>query len=268
MNVTILGSGSNGNALVFDFGGANILVDCGFGTRTLAHRLKLAKIAPESIEALVITHEHSDHCSGAAAASRKWRWPVYATAGTLAGTRSLRGSRMQVIDPNGSLSLTHATLSFCRTPHDAAQSVALVATSKASGARVGVAYDLGHVPSSLPSRFHELDVLILESNYDDVMLRNGPYPPFLQARIAGRLGHLNNRHAGEMARACVHRGLRHLVLAHLSEHNNTPALALKCAAAALARTSFRGRITAASQTEILTIPIEAPRGANQFALGL
>ncbi|HEU5049559.1 MAG TPA: hypothetical protein VFU00_04485, partial [Gemmatimonadales bacterium] len=139
------------------------------------------------------------------------------------------------------------SLETVRTPHDAAESVAIVATARATGARAGIATDLGHVDPRVAERLVGLDLLVLESNHDEEMLRNGPYPYPVRKRIAGPRGHLSNVAAGELARRCAHGELRHLVLAHLSENCNEPALAVRAMRDALGTSRFRGALHAAPQ---------------------
>ena len=266
MRIHVLGSGSRGNAIVLESGGERLLVDAGFSPRALGRRLQAADVAPESIGALVVTHEHSDHIGGAAAAARRWGWPVHATQGTL---RALDGEAGLA---TFTLPREHAagefTVRAVRTPHDATEPVALVVTMRSSGARVGIAYDLGHVTSRFAAHFAELDVLLIESNHDADMLRTGPYPWVVKQRIAGPNGHLSNADAGALLRTCAHRGLRHVVLCHLSQHNNRPELAIGAAQDALRGTAFRGRVDAASQgTPMSVAPGRTARPA-QLSLSL
>ena len=266
MNVTVLGSGSRGNAVVLESDGLRVLVDAGFNARTLAARLATVSIAPESIDALVLTHEHSDHIVGACTAARKWGWKVYATAGTIAATPGLHLLRPIVIDTNVTLSLDTMRMRCVRTPHDAAESIALVVDAPSSGARIGIAYDLGHAPTDIAHAMRDLDALILETNYDDEMLRAGPYPVVVQNRIAGASGHLSNAAAAQFARSVAHRGLRHVLLAHLSQQNNTPALARSAVQAALSASTFRGSLTIAGQDAVTQFCVQRERRVQQLSL--
>lgn len=248
MKLWVLGSGSRGNALLLEAGGARILVDCGFAPRTLAQRLRAVGVEPASIAACVLTHEHGDHVGGAAAASRRWGFTLHATAGTAAGCATLADDvACRRFVPGDVLDLPGFAIATYASPHDAREPVVLVATAHGSGVRAGIAYDLGHVPTTLPERFGHLDLLVVESNHDEGMLRAGPYPASVRARIAGPAGHLSNRAGAEFARRCVNRNLAHVVLAHLSERCNAPDVAMDGARAALARTAFRGVVHAAPQ---------------------
>ena len=246
----MLGSGSSGNAILVECDESRILIDCGFGTRTLVGRLKTIGVAPESIDACLITHEHSDHVKGATAAARRWGWSLYATPGT-ARASELAGATVQRFSPGESIDFPRISVQSTGTPHDATESVGFVVTSRSSGARAGLFYDIGHVSAAIAGACTGLDILVLESNHDEAMLRTGPYPRWLQARIASRTGHLSNHDAGVFAREAVSRAMRHLVLAHLSENCNTPRVALAAMGQAIARTAFRGTVTAAKQDSVV-----------------
>lgn len=265
MRVCTLASGSKANATLIESGATRLLVDCGLGPRILARRLAEAGVTPESIQAVVITHEHIDHIKGLAQAVAKWRWPVVSTAGTLAGIADLPADRLLATAYGAPRAIGECTVELVAVPHDAAEPAAVVITAQRTGARVGVATDLGHVPDGLGAAFERLDALVFESNHDEVMLRNGPYPPFLQARIASSTGHLSNRQSGELLQRAAHRGLRHVLLAHLSQQNNAPDVAHAAARDALRRTAFKGTLACASQ-DGLTWPGTA--GAGQIELGL
>src|SRR6185437_4792944 len=162
MRAWALGTGSSGNALVLEAGDGRIVIDAGFAPREMARRLRAVDIAPESIEALIITHEHHDHARGAASCATKWRWHTYASAGTW---RSLRCPRTGTSFVSGAtLELRTMSVRTTRIAHDAAEPVALVATARDSGERLGVAYDVGHATRSLVDALSGLDALVLESN--------------------------------------------------------------------------------------------------------
>jgi phosphoribosyl 1,2-cyclic phosphodiesterase len=254
MRVTILASGSKGNSLIIDTGTTRIAVDAGFGSRILAKRLRASGIAPESISACVVTHEHLDHAKGALAARKRWRWTVAATAQTLdaIGVREPASLIVPVIcrEP---VTFGDARVTLFSISHDAVAPAAVLVEDMRSGSRVGIAYDLGIVPDSLVQAFSDLDVLVLEANHDIGMLRAGPYPLHLQERIAGPRGHLSNLQAASFAERVAHKGMCALVLAHLSEQNNTPHAARETVGRRLKRTTFRGKFGAASQNSPSTV---------------
>lgn len=246
MKLWSLGSGSKGNALLLECGDSRILIDAGFPARTLAQRLNAIGVAPGSISDCIITHEHGDHCRGAAVARRKWGWTLHATAGTARGCPELTPAEMHVFAPGDTLTLGRFDLQAIASPHDASEPVVLVATSR-EGVRTGIAYDLGHVPERISSQLGSLDLLVLESNHDEQMLRSGPYPPSVRARIASRTGHLSNRAAADCATGLVGRELAQVLLAHLSEKCNDHGTAIMGMRTALRRTSYRGQVDALPQ---------------------
>lgn len=289
MRVHILGSGSEGNAIVLESDRQRILVDAGFGVRELARRLNSVDIAPESISALVVTHEHVDHVRGAGAAARRWNWPVYATAGTLRAKGKAQSAKSEnalpvsvsiesrvanqnvkkkrivkhVVDTATEVQLDDFSIRFVKAPHDAREPISLIATVRSTGERVGIAYDIGHLTERFIHNFSECEMLLLESNHDAQLLRTGPYPWSVKQRVAGPNGHLSNAECALMAKECTHRGLRHLVLCHLSQTNNRPEIALRSMRSALRGTGFRGALQAAPQHSTMTLG-----GAAQMELAL
>lgn len=263
MRLWMLGSGSRGNAVLVECGSTRLLVDAGFPARVLQTRLREVGVAPESIAHCVVTHEHTDHVRGAAAAAAKWGWRLHASRGTLRACPDVVNAGATAFAAGDVLALDGLAVQTVATPHDANESVAVVVTSQATGTRVGVCYDLGHAPDAVRAALRDLDVLVLEANHDEQMLRAGPYPPSVSDRIGGRRGHLSNAAAGAIARAAVTRSLKHVVLAHLSENCNTPETALGAVAGEMARARYRGGLCAASQDGTLG-PID-PRGTGPAA---
>lgn len=271
MKIWVLGSGSRGNAVLLECGDTRVLVDAGFNAATLAERLEAIGVAPESIHGVVITHEHCDHARGAPAGARKWGWSLFATEGTVASHPGLAGADVRTFQSGATVTIGRLELRSVVVSHDAAEPVAVVATSTHSGVRAGIAYDLGHVTHAVQRAFRDLDVLVLEANHDEGMLRAGPYPPSVRARIAGPYGHLGNDAAAKMAQESAHPSLNHLVLAHLSESCNLARTAMTTVATALGRTSFRGTMHVAPQDQIVgpfTARIERTRSGRQLALAL
>lgn len=269
MRIWSLGSGSKGNALLLESGDSRVLIDAGFPARTLAQRLQAIGVAPGSISDCVITHEHGDHCRGAAVAATRWGWRLHATAGTAMGCPGLPVEQLAIFAPGDALALGRFSVHTIASPHDASEPVVLVATSR-DGVRAGIAYDMGHAPERITRELRELDILVLESNHDEGMLRSGPYPPSVQARIAGRTGHLSNRAAADCATSCVGPNLAQLVLAHLSEKCNDHGVAITSMRSALRRTSFRGQVGALPQHAVagpfLPRGSRVPVGSQQLSL--
>jgi len=246
----MLGSGSGGNAVLIECDGSRILIDCGFGTRTLAGRLKAISVAPQSIDACIVTHDHDDHVKGAKGAAKRWGWELFATHGT-ARAAGLNGAKVHRFAAGMTIEFPRITVSSTPTLHDAHESVGFVVTSHSTGARAGLFYDLGRATRAMAKACESLDILVLESNHDDEMLRNGPYPRWLQTRIASPIGHLNNKDSGAFARQAVTKECNHLVLAHLSETNNTARIAMACMRSALAGSRFKGTLTPAKQDAVV-----------------
>jgi len=234
----VLGSGSSGNATLVEAGARRILIDAGLGQRELQERLESAGVDPTSLDAIYLSHEHGDHSKGAASFSRKWGVRIRGTRGTYAalglGAEEIAGYDVLVAgSPSraGVLSILPVAV-----PHDAAEPIAFVVSC--NGHRFGHATDLGHIGKGLVDAFRECDAVLVESNYDPAMLRNGPYPWSLKDRITGGRGHLSN---GDVARYLAN-GLgvacREVVLAHVSQNNNHPEVVRMSADQALSR---RGR---------------------------
>lgn len=269
MKIDILGSGSRGNALVIDSedDAGTLLVDCGFGPRVLAGRMKQAGIRPQDVSTVIVTHEHQDHVGGLRQAVRRWKWDVSATEGT-ARANGFLPALTHRLTSGRRLRLAGLSIETLRTPHDAAESVGLIITHERSGTRLGVVYDLGHWTPSMAERLRGLDALILEANHDEEMLQAGSYPDFLKKRVGGANGHLCNADAAALARTVMHRGLRTIVLAHLSEQNNLPDLALATVRQSLRGTGFRGALHAAHQDRALHFELGPGQRTRQLAFDL
>lgn len=268
MRMWLLGSGSRGNAVVLESGGSRVVVDAGFTPGILTARMQSVGIAPESVEGIVVTHEHTDHVRGVRLLCERYGWTAHATTGTITACRDLDICNAVPFRTGDGLSIGDIDFLSVRSSHDAADPVVLVATSRSSGARTGIAYDLGFATQSVTDAMRDLDMLVLEANHDELMLHSGPYPASVRARIAGRSGHLSNGCAAQFAREVAHRGLRQIVLAHLSEKCNTPRAALTDVGTAVSRTRFTGRLSAAQQDRVVGPFEPAARRAAALQLAL
>ncbi len=268
MRLTVLGSGSRGNAVLLESGAGAVLVDAGFSLRDLSRRLVATGADPARLAGIVLTHEHGDHARGAPRAAAAWRVPLLASAGTLAAleTRLKPGTATRPLAAGRAHRCGAFTVRAYPTAHDAADAVMVVVEDE-EGRRVAVAYDVGTPTAALRHACRDLDALVLETNHDEVLLRSSTYPPAVRARIAGHGGHLSNREAGLLVAEVAHAGLGLVVLAHLSDRCNTPDLARESVAAALRGTAFRGRIVVAEQ-DAPTAALEVGAGLEQLALPL
>lgn len=272
MKLWVLGSGSSGNAILVEAAGSRILVDAGFAPRVLKKRLTTAGVAPESIEAVVVTHEHTDHAKGVGAAAKKWGWTIVSTAGTRMMCPDWSDQKMILTPRRSCVEIGDFRLETFPVAHDASEPIGVIVTCVSDGARAGIIYDLGHVSESVLRVMDHLDLLVLEANHDEGMLRTGPYPMSVQMRIGGKFGHLSNRIAAQTASRCIHAGLNNIVLAHLSETCNDPRTALRTVGDSLRKARFKGRLTAAAQDRVVGPFIagnSAPVAATvQLGLGL
>ena len=235
VRVVPLGSGSSGNATLIEFGTRRFLVDAGLSARELALRLAAVGIDPRALAAIVLSHEHHDHARGVERFAAKHRVPVFTTPETLAAL-NLAPHHLGAwhgFDPGRPFDAFGVRVDPFAVPHDAANPVGFV--FEAEGVRIGVATDLGHATTLVMQRLRGCHVLLVESNHDDGMLVRGPYPWALKQRIGGRLGHLSNEEAAALLAAVVDDDCQAVILAHLSEKNNTSVLARRTAAGALAR---------------------------------
>lgn len=231
-----LGSGSTGNATVVEAReGASVsrlLIDCGLGVRQLEARLGEAGLCASDIDAIFITHEHSDHIGCARQWSARHGIPLWMSHGTHVALGSTdAGGWVRIAQDGTAIELAAMRIMPFTVPHDAREPLQLSCTDGAR--RLGVLTDLGHATSHVLEQLAGCDALMLECNHDLDLLESGAYPWFLKRRVAGDHGHLSNASAAEIAAQVNHAGLRHVVAAHLSQQNNRPELATAALSAAL-----------------------------------
>lgn len=233
-------SGSKGNSYFIGSGGEGVLIDAGKSCRQIEAALAANDVSPQQIKALFITHEHTDHCAAVRVLAKKYQWDVYASAGTL---RALEMSGK--LDPHTNarvieteIALGDMLISRVNTPHDAAESCCYRVVTP-DGKAALIATDMGVMTDGVRTAAANSDFVVLESNHDIDMLKTGPYPYLLKKRILSDKGHLSNEACAAELTALVNAGTLRLMLGHLSEQNNTPALALRTAVCALERAGMR-----------------------------
>jgi len=248
---SVLASGSRGNATLVCTESTRILVDAGLSGRELGRRLNLLGVTPDSLSAILITHEHGDHTRGAGVFARAHGTPLYMTAGTRHACRkSLRGNEtVHVYRPGYELDLGDLRIDPCITVHDAADPVAVAVADASNGLRLGIATDLGKPTIQVRHALRGCDALVIESNHDEAMLWDADYPVSVKSRIASSHGHLSNRAAADFASQLTSSRLSVVVLAHLSEETNTPELARSVMSRALRREGFAGEVLVAGMEE-------------------
>jgi phosphoribosyl 1,2-cyclic phosphodiesterase len=226
-----LGSGSRGNATLIHAGDTLIMVDCGFSAAETEMRLERLGTDPKSITLLLVTHEHSDHASGVMRFAGRHGIPVRCTAGTREACAKLGFDAAQPFDSHAKFTVGDIEVTPVTVPHDAKEPVQFLFDGGAH--RFGLVTDVGSVTPHMRRMFSGCAALLLECNHDRDMLEDGPYPPSLKQRVGGPLGHLSNAQAGDLLRSLDKQWLQHLVAAHLSDKNNTPALARAALAEAM-----------------------------------
>lgn len=231
MEFAVLGSGSGGNSSLFRHNGTCVMVDNGFSVNETVKRLARLRVEPEAVTAILVTHEHGDHISGVARFAAKFGIPVWMTAGAhqFAQYKGLPDAGILVLEEP--LVIGDLEVLPVHVPHDSREPAQFVFSDGAR--RVGILTDLGCITPHVMECYSGLDALMLEANHDAEMLANGPYHHRLKRRVAGSYGHLSNAQAAELLAAVDTSRLQHIAAAHLSEHNNTPQLAIAALAAAL-----------------------------------
>lgn len=214
-----LGSGSKGNGTLVAVEDTCILVDCGFSLKETEARLQRLQVSPESLQGILVTHEHSDHIQGVGALARKYAIPVYLTVGTWRTGRCGDVPQYKLIQSDQPFRIGALEIQPVAVPHDAREPVQYVFRS--AQAVLGILTDLGCITPYVIQQYQHCDALLLEANHCSQMLENGPYPLTLKQRVGSDWGHLSNEQSASLLQSLT-KPLKHLVLAHLSEQNNHP----------------------------------------------
>ena len=223
MRFASLGSGSKGNSTIVESDTACVMVDCGFGLRNACTRLERIGKSPEDLTAIIVTHEHSDHWKGIGALSAKYNIPVYLSAGSLKAKEIQSGEALfNCIDSHRDFYVGDICIKPVPVPHDAREPIQYILSN--GKVQLGILTDLGHFTPHVVSSYSKCDALLLECNYDDDMLLDGPYPRFLKDRVSGMFGHLSNRQAAGLLLELDLSRLKTLVIGHISAKNNDVSL--------------------------------------------
>ena len=250
--ISILGSGSRGNATFVKTGRVRLLIDAGMSRKEISKRLESIGEDPDGVDAVLVTHEHADHAGGLRMLVKEVPVRAFLTWGTIGALRAeeyeLNGSKIVPAPPGVAFTFGDVEIVPFSVPHDAVEPVAFSLTC--GGVKVTQLTDIGYLPDHVAERLRGSHVLILESNHDLEMLRVGPYPWSLKQRLMGRYGHLSNTAVGRFIREQYDGTAEHIVLAHLSSKNNHPEIAKQEAARALRdRGLYGARLAVTSQDE-------------------
>ena len=254
VRLCVLASGSGGNCLWAEADGARVLVDAGLSAKETARRCHAAGLELRDLTGILLTHEHADHAGGAAVLARKLGVPVYATRGTLGALREAPPEELwRIVEAGRPIALgpTFRALPL-HAEHDAREPVVYSLEERAPGGaqvRAAVITDVGHAPAPLAEALSAHDALVMEMNHDLRRLLDGPYPWSLKERVRSQHGHLSNAQGAALLASVLHEHLRRVVLAHLSQENNTPDLARAAAEKVLDRAGSRARLEVAAQFE-------------------
>ena len=230
--LSTVSSGSSGNSNIIASGNTVIMSDCGISLKKALAGLSTLGI--KSPDALLVTHSHSDHIKGASLIAKKFDIPIYLTEETLKECSSIPKEYANIIHPGEVFNIKSIDILPFSVSHDTASPVAFTFTDKDS--KASVITDTGIMTEDMFNNLKYSESIIIESNHDEKMLAEGPYPYFLKKRISGNKGHISNRVCASVCKALAESGTKKFLLAHLSEHNNTEELAMECTSASLSAT--------------------------------
>jgi phosphoribosyl 1,2-cyclic phosphodiesterase len=237
--VCVLASGSKGNAIFISSGDTSLLIDAGLSGIEIERRLRSRGLDPKSLDAILVSHEHSDHIQGVGVLSRRYKLPVYINSKTRNAAVSQLGKLhdSKKFECGSMFTINDLAIHPFSISHDAKDPCGF--TVNQNGTKIGIATDLGIATSMVKEHLKDCTLLILEANHDEEMLIDGPYPWPVKQRIKSRTGHLSNAASKTLLNELQHDGLQHVMLAHLSETNNTPQKAANEVARALTRCTAR-----------------------------
>lgn len=233
MRIVTFASGSTGNCCLVSDGGVNVLIDAGISARRIVQGLGVLGLAPQDVCGVLITHEHSDHISGLPVLVKRTGMRIFAPSELGEVLKRVKPELSESIDyipHDGGLCVGDVRITAFPTPHDASASFGY----RIEGSEVfAFATDTGHISDELLEGLQGADTVVIEANHDKVMLKNGPYPPFLKQRVLSKHGHLSNDDCAKLACLLADSGTRQIILGHLSQQNNTPEAAKTAVSEAL-----------------------------------
>ncbi|WP_369695468.1 MBL fold metallo-hydrolase [Alkalibaculum bacchi] len=241
MRFCSLYSGSSGNCSYLEDGDTKILIDAGVSGKRIEENLKKIQVNPQELSGLFLSHDHIDHTKGAGVLSRRYNIPIYANSGTwdVASTclGKIRSENRVVFASDEELILNGLSILPFSISHDAGEPVGFSITNGKN--KISIVTDTGEINSSILERIVNSDLAVIESNHDVDMLKAGPYPYPLKRRILGEKGHLSNEVAASAILELVEKGLKKVLLAHLSEENNFPELAFETTSSLLTKNKIK-----------------------------
>lgn len=242
MKLCSIASGSSGNCIFVGSGQTNLLVDAGISAKKIEYGLKRIDINLDTIQGVLVTHEHIDHVAGIGVLARRYNIPIYTTYETaveickMKSLGEIPAELFHYVEPDKSFTINDIYIEPFSTSHDAANPVCY--TMKADSEKIGIATDLGKYDEYILSKLKDSDVLMIEANHDINMLLVGKYPYFLKQRILGDKGHLSNDTSADLISKLISKKKQHIILAHLSKENNYEELAYETVLCELTRTGL------------------------------
>ncbi len=251
MEISLLASGSKGNAVAVRKNGYTILIDAGLSGRELSRRMSKARIDESSVQSLFISHDHSDHTRGAGVVCRKFNIPLFISKVSFGAVKKIIGkiSKVNFFENGESLQFRDLIIKPFSVPHDSEASSCFRIEDKERDVSLVILTDLGFPTKLVKEKIKNASTIVLECNHDHNRLINGSYPWHLKQRIKGKKGHLSNKQAGALLREVMHTGLKNVILAHLSEENNAPELAYESMQEILSEAQSTANLIIADQYE-------------------
>jgi len=242
----MLASGSRGNSIYISNGNTSVIIDAGLSGIEIERRMKIRNLDIKGIDAIVVSHEHSDHIQGVGILARRYQLPVYISSQTFDTAAAQLGAMKHInhFSCGTEFSISDLKVRPFSISHDASDPAGF--TIRSNGHKIGIATDLGIATAMVRQHLKDCCCLILEANHDISMLEYGPYPWSVKQRVKGRTGHLSNESSRELLMDVMHEQMSHVVLAHLSETNNTPEKALQVVTEHLPDTRLKVSVAAQS----------------------